>query len=234
MGGETECGCDVVTRLSRVVDTDEDSRVVFTTRDLRVGLRSELIHFSARDTDVSRQILCSSAGLCEREVEAFRDTVAEVLKECGGLPMALAVAGSAIKLQLALQIHCGSASVDAWAAYLREVRMHREYLLRDTVDNDDYENLSSAFMASLSKDKNVSLKLPFQPSKSFFEMYRALIVLQRQGWVPVSVVELLWDSGDEHEALRVMQEFVNANLAQREDRMMNGKRHREYRFMICI
>lgn len=64
------------------------------------------------------------------------------------------------------------------------------------------------FQSSLSMlDKNVTRKLPFQPSKSFFDMYRGLFVLQRQVCVPVSGIELPWDSRNKHKALSVDTEM---------------------------
>lgn len=62
---------------------------MYTTRDVRIGLRSEAIHFSARDADVSLHILLGSAEMCERAVERFIDTVRGVLTLCYGIPMTL-------------------------------------------------------------------------------------------------------------------------------------------------
>lgn len=67
--GENESGRDVVARLSPVMDRREGSRVVFTTRDVRIGLGSESFHFSARSGDVSRKILLASAGSREEDIK---------------------------------------------------------------------------------------------------------------------------------------------------------------------
>lgn len=54
-------------------------------------------------------------------------------------------------------------------------------------------------------------------------MYHALMVLQRQGWLPVSVLERLWDAKDDHETIHVLEGMVRANLGQIEYRIVNGK-----------
>ncbi|CAN8065351.1 unnamed protein product [Agarophyton chilense] len=220
---ENECGRGVVSRLSRIVDVECGSRVVFTTRDLRLTVDALAVHFDARDHEMSLQILLASAGLEAEQVEVCKSIVEHVLEFCGGLPMALAVAGCAVKIQLA-QMHSATNMRETWDAYLSELQKHREYLLHDFVANDPYENLSMAFATSLTiLDKYLTQSLPFQPKMPMSEVYRTLIVLQQQGWIPVTVLELLWDSNDEHEALRMLQALENANLAQRENRILNGK-----------
>lgn len=70
-------------------------------------------------------------------------------------------------------------------------------------------------------DKNVARILPFEPLLSFSEMYRTLMALQRQDWMPVSAVKLLWDTKDRHETMRILEGLVNANLAQPEYRTVD-------------
>lgn len=164
--------------------------MAFTTRDVRIRLRSELIHISSRDKHVSLQMLLGSAEMRKHEIETFTDTVRCVLTMCCELPMALAVAGSAIRL--ALMSSSGASSAEVWGESLSELESHPKDLLHDNVDNDGYENLSSKYWASLSTlDKNVLRILHRKPLMSMLEMYRVLMVLQRQGWIPISALERL-------------------------------------------
>lgn len=58
----------------------------------------------------------------------------------------------------------------------------------------------------------------------FPKMYRALLVLQRQGWFSASIIELLWDTEDLHETIHVLHGLVCSNLAQIEYRKLGGRK----------
>jgi len=80
-------------------------------------------------------------------------------------------------------------------------------------------------MASLEVlEKSPGQRMPFECEMSMLEMYRGLVVMRRQGWIPVSVLRGLWNLQDASQAMDVIGEFVLASLAQREDRVTNGTR----------
>lgn len=217
-----EIGRDIVRRLSQIVDAQKGSRVAFTTRDLHVAVgRSELIEFSSRNRVVSRQILLKAANVTEEDVCNLKPLVDDTLDLCAGLPMALSVAGSAVRMKREICPHVNMTQI--WLAYVHVLRSQPGKLTRERATDDRYQNLRSAFQASLSMldEKSASAH---EWDMSYHEMYRALAVIQRQGWLPVSVLHLLWRLKDEFEAEEVVDKFTFASLAELKIGTMNGNK----------
>ncbi|CDF32580.1 WD40-repeat containing protein [Chondrus crispus] len=211
-------GRDVVRRLGKVTDAATGSCVAFTSRDLAMVGKEESIEFSTRDDSLSRDILFSAAGLREEETKALQGSVVRLLALCGGLPMALSVAGSAIAMRRRVAFNRSLQAV--CEEYLDVLVKYRGRLLSETVDGDGYSNLSTAFTASLAMlDEKNSLEL--KNGMSFAEMYGCLAVIERHGWLPTTVLAVLWGL-DEIQATEVVNLFAMVSLAERKDEILNG------------
>lgn len=116
---------------------------------------SALIHFAARIADVSRQILIASTRLRQEDFMAVLDTLQAVLGVCGGITMALVVAGSALEFGLRFDRVVDPRS---GLGYMSELPAQPTCLLHGTFASDLYPyKLFSALFASLSMpDKNVT------------------------------------------------------------------------------
>ncbi|CDF35626.1 WD40-repeat containing protein [Chondrus crispus] len=216
---KNDVGRDIVRRLCEIVDTKKGSRLAFTTRDWSVVGNSEAVEFSKRSREVSREILLRSAGLAEEEVKDYRELVNKTLDLCGGLPMALSVAGSAISMRRRNARDVNLREI--WNEYLRLLGKHPGRLINGKVSCDAYETLRSAFETSL-KMLDETLLSEIGCPMTYDEMYRSVVVILRQGWLPVSVLGLLWGLEDEDEVTEVLNVFSAGSLAERRDRILNG------------
>lgn len=208
------CGGGVIPCLTRIADVSSGSRIVFTTREKRMAVGCKLVSFSPRKDDDSLQILLKAAGSKEADIGQFRDDVQGVLKFCAGSPMALAVAGSSIAAQRIIAPDCTMATI--WREYLSKLKNTRAELIRRKAVHDTYDDLFSTFETSLSMLEGSVL------GAAASERYRGLMILRRQGIVPVTVLARVWGISRD-EALQMIDAFVNANMAQRVDREMNGE-----------
>jgi len=178
--GESDSRRDIVGRLASMVDIPVGSRVVFSTKEARMVTGSEVIHFAERGRQASREILLSAAGLKDEDVAGCEGIVDEVAGYCGGIPMALAVAGNAIKIEL--KAFGMQTTAHVLQEYANGLQSCCQPLVKGTIGNDSYQNLESAFKASLEMlKKSERQRLAFKCELSFLEMYRALAVLRRQG-----------------------------------------------------
>lgn len=217
---DNDIGCDIIGRLRPIADLGCGSRVAFTTRDLMLIRQSTAVVFAMRGKTESIEMLLAAAELEERDFQDSREAIEEVLDRCGGLPLALSVAGSAIAMH---QMVCTELGLEAACQeYLQEIEQIPGTIVDERVDHFGSANLSSAFRASLAMLDRKVTSMDEWPL-SYALMYQSLVVIERQGWIPISVLRLLWGL-TEVRAKKVLRIFSMASLAERKERLLNGKR----------
>ncbi|CDF39472.1 WD40-repeat containing protein [Chondrus crispus] len=221
VGREGIAGSKVMSRLREIADVENSSRTAFTAREWGVVEGSEEIQFSTKEDASSLEILLKSADIQREEVEGLGDQTDRILRFCGGLPLALSVVGRAIARhrEIAKEL-CLKNVLDEYLECLEDTS---SILLDERADGTYlYENLSMAFEVSLcmmdrKKTRDGQLM-------SYAEMYESLVVIRRQGWLPLSVLCLLWRRKGKAQALKVLHEFVEASLVERKDGVSSGRK----------
>ncbi|CDF32475.1 unnamed protein product, partial [Chondrus crispus] len=163
-----------------------------------------------------------SADIQREEVEGLGDQTDRILRFCGGLPLALSVVGRAIARhrEIAKEL-CLKNVLDEYLECLEDTS---SILLDERADGTYlYENLSMAFEVSLCMMDRKKTRGDGQ-LMSYAEMYESLVVIRRQGWLPLSVLCLLWRRKGKAQALKVLHEFVEASLVERKDGVSSGRK----------
>ncbi|CDF37277.1 WD40-repeat containing protein [Chondrus crispus] len=221
VGREGIAGSKVMSRLREIADVENSSRTAFTAREWGVVEGSEEIQFSTKEDASSLEILLKSADLQREEVEDLGDQTDRILRFCGGLPLALSVVGRAIARhrEIAKEL-CLKNVLDEYLECLEDTS---SILLDERADGTYlYENLSMAFEVSLCMMDRKKTRGDGQ-LMSYAEMYESLVVIRRQGWLPLSVLCLLWRRKGKAQALKVLHEFVEASLVERKDGVLSGR-----------
>ncbi|CDF37505.1 WD40-repeat containing protein [Chondrus crispus] len=222
VGREGIAGSKVMSRLREIADVENSSRTAFTAREWGVVEGSEEIQFSTKEDASSLEILLKSADIQREEVEGLGDQTDRILRFCGGLPLALSVVGRAIARhrEIAKEL-CLKNVLDE---YLECLEATSSILLDERADGTYlYENLSMAFEVSLCMMDRKKTRGDGQ-LMSYAEMYESLVVIRRQGWLPLSVLCLLWRRKGKAQALKVLHEFVEASLVERKDGVSSGRK----------
>ncbi|CDF40019.1 WD40-repeat containing protein, partial [Chondrus crispus] len=222
VGGEGIAGSKVMSRLREIADVENSSRTAFTAREWGVVEGSEEIQFSTKEDASSLEILLKSADIQREEVEGLGDQTERILRFCGGLPLALSVVGRAIARhrEIAKEL-CLKNVLDEYLECLEDTS---SILLDERADGTYlYENLSMAFEVSLCMMDRKKSRGDGQ-LMSYAEMYESLVVIRRQGWLPLSVLCLLWRRKGKAQALKVLHEFVEASLVERKDGVSSGRK----------
>lgn len=173
-------------------------RFLLTTRNAEVikktgARRCELGLLS--DTQ-ARELLAQCSGYTENDLP---DEAAEILHECGRLPLAVAAVGSMVRDEPA----------EYWRLVLQRLQNARiDKIPADFNDNYDYENLFKVFQVSVEA-------LP----KEVQELYKTLAVFHEDELIPLSVLQLYWKycGSEEHESLVVVSMLVKRSLLTRLD-----------------
>ncbi|CDF36555.1 NB-ARC protein [Chondrus crispus] len=222
VGREGIAGSKVMSRLREIADVENSSRTAFTAREWGVVEGSEEIQFSTKEDASSLEILLKSADLQREEVEDLGDQTDRILRFCGGLPLALSVVGRAIARhrEIAKEL-CLKNVLDEYLECLEDTS---SILLDERADGTYlYENLSMAFEVSLCMMDRKKTRGDGQ-LMSYAEMYESLVVIRRQGWLPLSVLCLLWKQKRKSQTRRVLHDFVEASLVERKDGVSSGRK----------
>ncbi len=185
------------------------------------------VSFGARDPvgPVSEQIFMAyanpstTAELVQEERREVKDSVAEILSFCGGLPIALSITGCTV----ALFDNIHGSFKSACAQYAIEL----ENTIHALPDEKDYagKSLSAGILLSLKtldtrfsewKQKNAP---GFEYTAT--ELYNSLCILDCRCWVPVSVLSRMWKL-ENHCALYFVTLFWEMSLCMLSTRMGSG------------
>lgn len=209
--------CGHLEELQHLVDSCELSHILFSTRSQTIACRAgqNSISFESRDEETSKRILLGFTGLTEAEVRAMSAEAIEALiyalKKCAGLPIALAVTGRLIRFYVS-RLADQSNKSRAWRLYKSYAAKHSgSYALGGRVDAGEHPGLSEALQQSLD-EMDSQLKCDGKEYiYSAADMYRALCVLRKQSWAPLSMLCALW-SLDAELVAHVAEEFESLSL----------------------
>lgn len=140
-------------------------------------------------------IFCNYARIDPSNLPSFsthnRGALDDILKTCAGLPLALSVAGSAVK-QLMDPDRCDQNAISEFWNILKTKRGE----LASAESGDGYKGLTYAVETSLQfvQDKWESKKNTAELCDHLTarDMFQSLCIMQKQMFLPVSVIEKLW------------------------------------------
>lgn len=195
-------GC--VPELRNILQGSPESRIVLTTRNRNIGsfIRSE-VDFGARQPNgpISISIFMLNSTLGDRtdvssQDQSFSD-VQGILNLSAGLPIALAVCGSAV----ASHVKMGLQFKDACSTYLKDLKQKA---------NLGVKVLEGAIELSLEYLEKINA--PVSTQFSIYDMYMNLCVLEKQLWMPVPVLAVMWEV-DDKSAECIAKLFSSMSLA---------------------
>ncbi len=184
--------------LRQLVRCSTQSRMAISTRSTDIALEAgSVVNFGVRDPTgpVSERMFMRYASLTahsnsplERSGSPWR-SVSRVLSQCGGLPIAISVAGCAVRLK---RLH--SSLETACNVYADELQNKRASLGHTEISGGTSFNtriqLSLDYLDAAFKD----WKAQYAPEakQNISDIYISLCVLKKQTWVPVSVLSRFW------------------------------------------
>lgn len=175
-------------------------RIVVSTRDAGIarlvteGGRVPVEPFQAQQTP-AKLILCSYAGVSPEEIRRAslpaRKLFDALLDRCAGLPLALAIAGSAVR---ELADCAGITTNDVWSLYVKELE-HSTGFLRES--QADHDSIFAMIRSSLVSVKAQLVKIGFTNHSDVDLLFSYLAVLSKQEIVPLSVLECILGMGSD-------------------------------------
>ncbi len=197
-----------LTDLLQLLRESPASRMAISTRSLAIArCTGAVVRFGARDPagSVSEQIFMAHAArglspetLANQDPE-LRDSVQKTLLMCGGLPIALAITGSAVAF-LSRALGDFDIACDEFATRLEEKR--------STIGDEDWVDGSALTAAILLCLELLQVKT----DHSLKDLYTSLCVVENQARFPVSVLGRLWQL-DEHAVIDIVRLFCEMSLA---------------------
>jgi hypothetical protein len=169
------------------------SRLVFTTRDAGIasGTSAHLLTPDFLSPEESRAMLASWFGT---SVDAMPPSADEVIRECGGLALAVATIGARLRVNKSLAL---------WDVVLNQLRKADLGKLRQRFSDYPYPDVLGALKVSVDA---------LEPEMR--ERYLALAVMLEDMPIHPLIQRVLWNA-DKFDALETADEFVRLALAQR-------------------
>jgi hypothetical protein len=234
--------------LNELVRLGDGSCLLFSTRHKEIAryASSDHVVFEAREPrgQEAMEMLRKHVDMDKAALTDLKNTGDEnlgyVLGRCAGLPLALAVAGRSIatSLRTANQTPAG-----ALKAYARKLESTHVRLIDKGVDlgTVQYPGLRPVIEASVSaaNDSFSAANDSFSTIGEFsiVDMHSALSVMQKQQWVPVTMLGRLRCLQDEDEATEVstcISEFSIVNKACREGDGVVGITLHDLVYDVCV
>ncbi|CDF36606.1 WD40-repeat containing protein [Chondrus crispus] len=170
------------------------SRLLYSTRDRELRQIGERVAFEPRENvgkeAVEMLVHASEANREEVDNARCKEAVREILEMCGGLPLALNVAGTSVRY---MRERWEGEVSEAWGAYLS--RMKRRNTIRGESPKDGYLSLDGTLHTSLDilESADVGSSGETVGDFSFRKMHRSLCVMKKQDWIPLCLVGDLWE-----------------------------------------
>lgn len=209
--------------LKELVEGGDGSCMVFSTRDHKIVTLVQPEHKVeltplVPDGSRSKCILCRHAGFGEEEIQQSSVDVGnsfkDVLLKCAGLPLALAVAGSAV-FNLAAMSLSPENRLQAWEQFSKRLNnvFERCGEIFDEA-TDKHPGLTLAMHASLEAanvlaDKNRYYKI--RNVLSHQKLHRSLCIVQKQSSTPIAVLARMWGMSCTT-ARRIVEDFAGLSL----------------------
>ncbi len=203
------CKTGFLLDLRQLLRDSSASRMAISTRSATIAKRAgAVVKFGARDPfgSVSVNIFMAHVKLDAfgdafgNQASGLRRSVRIILGICAGLPIALAVAGSAVAFLSDAHGDFDTAC-DAYGTRLENKRN----ILGDE-ESMEGTSLNACILLSLEFLYEEFLKRKVQTDHSIYDLYTSLCVLENQAWVPVSVLGRLWQL-DEDSVMDVVRLF---------------------------
>eukprot|EP00178_Gracilaria_changii_P023279 TRINITY_DN705_c0_g2_i10.p2 TRINITY_DN705_c0_g2~~TRINITY_DN705_c0_g2_i10.p2 ORF type:complete len:523 (+),score=96.69 TRINITY_DN705_c0_g2_i10:6969-8537(+) len=187
------------------------SRLVYTTRDKRLLVRAhKVIYFEDKDTfgELATRMLTKHAGFDEIDELQQRNRIAfeAILRECQGNPLAIGIAGGAVLRKSARKV--AARKEDAWYDFYDDITSnpHKSMLLESYAEQ--YGSLNRIVDASLRVlDMN-------SQRESYDNFFQALCVLQKQQFIPLELLQKLWNLESMQETERVAEVLHQVSVLQ--------------------
>jgi WD40 repeat protein len=172
-------------------------RLLVTTRDAALGVLGRSQALGMLTDAEALALLGRSSG---QATDGLPSTANEVAKQCGNLPLALAMVGAMV-----------NSNPDRWKHALRRLRTSRLDKIQFAIPNYNYTNLSRAIQISIDDLK------PDEQAR-YFE----LAVFPRGVGVPQGPLHVLWEPAgvDADDTIDLIDLFVRRSLARR---LANGR-----------
>ncbi|CDF32725.1 NB-ARC and TPR repeat-containing protein [Chondrus crispus] len=193
---------NILQKLSVLADTAGDSgerrsRLLYSTRDRELYQIGERVAFEPRERvgkeAVDMLVHASAANREEVDDTRCKEAVGEILEMCGGLPLALNVAGTSVRY---MRERWEGEVSEAWGEYLS--RMKSRNTIRGESPKDGYLSLDGTLHTSLDiLGSNVGSSGETVGEFSFRKMHRSLCIMKKQDRIPLCLVGDLWEIGDE-------------------------------------
>ncbi|CDF40200.1 WD40-repeat containing protein [Chondrus crispus] len=209
---------NILQKLSVLAETagssgGKTSRLLYSTRDKELCQIGERVAFEPREKvgKEAVEMLVHASGANREEVDDARckEAVSEILKMCGGLPLALNVAGTSVRY---MRERWKGEKSEAWGAYLS--RMKSRNTIREESPQDGYSSLNGTLHTSLDiLESYVGRSGETVDEFSFRKMHRSLCVMKKQDRIPLSLVGDLWEM-DEERTERCAKEMERVGLVE--------------------
>ncbi|CDF36539.1 NB-ARC protein [Chondrus crispus] len=189
------------------------SRLLYSTRDKELRQIGERVAFEPREKvgkeAVEMLVHASEANGEEVDDARCKEAVGEILKMCGGLPLALNVAGTSVRY---MRERWEGEVTEAWGAYLS--RMKSRNTIRGESPKDGYSSLDGTLHTSLDiLEADVGRSGETVGEFSFRKMHRSLCVMKKQDRIPLGLVGDLWEM-DEERTERCAKEMERVGLVE--------------------
>ena len=204
--------------VKKILSSCTRSRMVVSTRSHEIAFEGgEPVKFEPRkpNGDQARNILLKYAGVSTSEAaempKASKAALETVLQKCGGVPLTLGVAGSAIRQMTpscsgnwaeAMFMYAGELEAEISRVGSKEIGMHPSFeaTIRRSLSVSD--RWSDEYELRRRTGERISCS----------QLFIALCVLRKQTRVPREMVQRLWSVTDDRVLHDVVRKFVDLNL----------------------
>ena len=220
--------------MKRLCNEKDGGCVLLSTRDLQVSEEldsSSLVKLEERDNAAAVNMLCKYAEVRNEWVESGSKTVknalGNVMRRCGGLPVALGVAGKGVRN---IARRSGGDDAGEKERRLDAIVKYSEKLERSLHTQVGLGKKGYMDHCGLFGSLEISLKSGAEACKDGEEdeewclekLHRGLCVLQKQAWAPVTMLSCLWDL-EEEAVERVVDVMAELSICKVEDREVDGE-----------
>lgn len=210
-----EITLDVFVNLKWLLGSN-GSRMVFTSRSSKTwacASKGLVIEFNTRGvySKASKGILLENAGMEEQssEVQENEKSFKRILEVCGGLPLALAVAGQLVRNAKGFR--------DPFRDLLSRLKEKPETMReRGAVGYGALSGLLDEAVVFV--QRQYSGQVGLEGVISVEEMMECFCVLEKQQFVPVSMLRRLWRLSGEWETRDIVEMLCNVGLVKKEVR----------------
>ncbi|PXF45726.1 hypothetical protein BWQ96_04494 [Gracilariopsis chorda] len=181
------------------------------------AISRDAVEFGLREplSNTSRRMILENAQMKENDIKVKRNSasLSTLLKVCGGLPVALAVAGQLVREH-------GSEFDDPFGEVLTRIECHEGEVQMYNVPG--YGALSGLLDAAIQFcQRRHSHEWTQRTGVSFENLVLSLCVLKRQQFAPVGMLRRLWGLENDSSTRELVKIMKNAGLVKEE--IMQGK-----------